>query len=125
MSETDIDNLTDFADVALRLGTLGTLGVEGRGITTPGFDAAGRAVSEGIGELTGRNLQREQLQRAEARIIEEEVAREKTLVEEQALTERTARQASVATEGIRKTAAARQRGDSTSTLGGGGDFLGL
>lgn len=66
--------LDDIGNVALNIGTLGLVGWEaGRGFRTGGTI---HALDEGLGEITGRNLAREQMAKAEKAAAEEKVQRE-------------------------------------------------
>lgn len=91
----------------------------------PGGEAATRAIDEGIGEVTGRNVQREQMARAEERFREEQRIRKQLRNDEMRFNESRDLAAS-------RAAGSRYRGTpggrsvtSYGELGGNGDFLGL
>lgn len=124
MSESDQQNITKtlFEDIPDAL----TGGV------------ARREVKKGLDQLTGRDLQIEQMRRAEARIQEEKAAKEKLLEEEKVRAQRLDLQSSIAagrTKGLSNGPISRKTGVSNKTnnyskpeaslLGGQKDFLGL
>lgn len=121
------DPLGFVVNAGLQYGTWGLLGYEdgkvGKGMTT-------RAVDEGLGEITGRNMGRDQIAAADARVKAENAQRitdQANLNEQNRINDINA---SMAAAGSRKTAAARAGvttpSSSVTSMGGDEvDFLGI
>lgn len=107
----------DVANVALQATTGGLVGIEDGGIA-PGLIGGGvlHAVDEGLGEITGRNLQREQIGKQEARLREAEAQAERDLELEQLQEFRSQVAASRGVEAIRST---QNRSTRNRRAGGG------
>lgn len=98
-------------------------------ITNLHIDAAKLAlqpVDEGVGEVTGRNLAREQMQKAEARVADEESNRNR-LISQQRTTAQAADVAASSAADTSRSAAAAARGVAINSLPTSHtqDFLGL
>lgn len=100
---------------------------KGRFISSPKELAVVHGADEFIGEISGRNLAREQINRQESAIEAERVAREKELQNQRKQAEQQDIQASQVTGAIRSASAAQsQRYLGTSTgAGPERDFMGL
>lgn len=115
------------------LGAIVNLGVQSSSFGLVGYEngkigkgGVTRAADESLGEITGRNMARDQMAAAEARINAEAAARDR---EQAAQRERDAlmdRNASMAARGSRASARTRAGQTMNFTLGGDEqDFLGL
>jgi hypothetical protein len=120
------DSLESFAnDVLIPIGSFGTLGVDESGALEAGFGLEN--IDEAVGELSGRNQQREALAQANDRATEEEANRATLLEQEQERARILDVQASQAAGTLRagtsnRSGAANLR---SATIAEDGDFLGL
>lgn len=109
-------------DALLQLHTFGIAGVSEEGDLE--FGGSVRAADEAIGEITGRNLQREALNRQTERIRAEEAERERLLELERERQELDDLRASRAA-GARRNRAGGGGNAQTFNLGDQRDFLGI
>lgn len=131
MGSTGVKEIDNFAkdpvgalvNTMLQIGTVGTVGYnrDNGGITK---GATIRAADEGLGELTGRNLAREESAKADARIEAEKKAREKEKANELVQLEREDRSASYAAQGAQSFGSMRGFRKKLS-MGDEKDFLGM
>jgi len=116
----------NFVDVITNIATGGLVGYDSE---AGGFRAGGltHALDEGLGEITGRNLAREQANKAGEAVQREDAARRTQMLNEQMQREQEDRAASSGARAIRSSAAARSRGTAmrANTLSDETDFLGL
>jgi hypothetical protein len=108
-------------NVATNFATLGLVGMDDNG--NFGAGAVARAVDEGVGELTTRNLQRRALNEAEDRMAAEQAARAQEIADEREFARQQDVRASQQVAAIRRTAQSRQ--DAVLGFTGERDFLGL
>lgn len=106
------------------IGSLGLADIEDGKLK---FGPTVKGLDEGLGEITGRNVAREQLALAREQIQREELQRQELIVEEKAFREQSDIAASRAAGATRQRGRS-QRGDRTFTSGSrsgvGKDFLG-
>jgi hypothetical protein len=91
----------------------------------PGGEAAVRGIDEGIGEMTGRNVQREQMARAEERFRQEQKNRKRLRLDDLRYDEMRDLAASRAAGSRYRSRGTGASASSYGELGGSGDFLGL
>ena len=100
------DNGGDLLNIATNFVTMGMVGYDKKtGKLDKGINT--RAVDETLGELTGRNMQREMMYKAEVRADEEEAARNKMLSDQRKQNELDDRAASNAAGAVRGGSAGR------------------
>lgn len=117
------ETLNTLANVGLQISTAGVYGVKDGKISR---GATSRAADEALGEITGRNMARDQAWLAEQRIKREEDARARDLANEANQRRQEDIAASYQAEGARRTAGTRSgRSLRYQPLGEETDFLGL
>jgi hypothetical protein len=118
-----------FEDAFLQGSTLGTVGVNKQGGIEAGVVTKGavQAVDESLGEITGRNIQREALAQQNDRIRAEEMERERLLEDQRRRDQKLDVIASRSAAGLRNinTGGGTRGGTGTLTTGAERDFLGL
>jgi hypothetical protein len=122
----------DTLNVLTNIATYGLVGIDGNGNASFGSGALTRGVTEGVGELTGRNLQRRALAEANDKADVEQRQQATDLKNQQLNDYRADVLASRSAQGVRDTAVARGTSGAAATgvtgqpLGGDEkDLLGL